>query len=106
MVRHFQGGRAERATILICNTGIEEIEKLATFHQVMARRSYQIPITRESNKQIFTEDQKTELLARMMVRQGFKGALAGRLETDLLNDLAKTFFEVIYPTPPIREPEK
>jgi hypothetical protein len=72
----------------------------------MAKRSYKSPITRESNKQIFTEDEKTEILARMMVRQGFKSALAGRLETDLLNDLAKTFFEVIYPTPPIREAEK
>jgi len=68
-------------------------------------QSYQIPRARASNEQIFTEDENIELSSRMMVRQGFKGALVGRLETDLLNDLAKTSFENIYPTPPTRKAE-
>ncbi len=51
---------------------------------------------------LLTEDQAIEILIRMVLRQDFKRLLDGKLDASLLDDLEKTFFEIIYPTPPER----
>jgi hypothetical protein len=49
---------------------------------------------------ILEEDEKIELLTRMMVRSRFMEVLNGKLEKGLLEQLKNVFFEVAYPTPP------
>jgi hypothetical protein len=49
---------------------------------------------------ILDEDEKIELLTRMMVRSRFMEVLNGKLEKGLLEQLKNVFFEVVYLTPP------
>lgn len=46
-----------------------------------------------------TEGETIELLVRMLLREEFEEMLQGKLETEVLNDLTKVFFELIYPHP-------
>ncbi|KAK0757604.1 hypothetical protein N5P37_009618, partial [Trichoderma harzianum] len=52
-----------------------------------------------SNHPLFTKSEIIELFTRMRVQQKFQSTLRGRLEANALNDLMKTFFELIYPCP-------
>lgn len=52
-----------------------------------------------------TENEMAELLVRVLVRDRFKDALDGKLEPELLNDLERILFEVIYPTLPMNPSE-
>ncbi|KAL7904035.1 hypothetical protein GGI35DRAFT_464162 [Trichoderma velutinum] len=78
--------------------GIKDIETLATkcrevvVNELGSRKE-------ASNNLFFTKDEIIELFTRMRVRQKFRGMLRGRLETNALNDLTKTFFELIYLCP-------
>ena len=48
----------------------------------------------------FNEDDKVELLTRVMVKRKFKKALSDRLEEGLAEQLKAVLFKYTYPTPP------
>jgi hypothetical protein len=48
----------------------------------------------------FSEDNKVELLTRVMVRRKFKKAMSDRLDEGLAESLKAIFFKYTYPTPP------
>lgn len=47
----------------------------------------------------FEDNEKIELLTKIMVRSKFIEALSGKLEQSLLKDLKSVFFEILYPAP-------
>ncbi|KAL6794460.1 hypothetical protein J3E68DRAFT_406842 [Trichoderma sp. SZMC 28012] len=78
--------------------GIQDIEKLAT----KCREAVVNELSSRNgafNNRLFTKGEIIELFTRMKVQQKFQSTLRGRLETNALNDLTKTFFELIYPCP-------
>jgi len=82
----------------IHDCGVYEIEQLAQNKRLkilQGGRSYQ-----ELGNLILEEDEKIELLTRIMVRSRFMEVLNGKLEKGLLEQLKNVFFEVVYPTPP------
>lgn len=93
----------EPASILIKHTGIEDIEKLSTFFReaVVQQLVSEIRQCANVNLTYFTEDESIELLTRSMMQDDFKNMLEDKLETNVLNDLTKIFFELIYPHPGI-----
>lgn len=52
-----------------------------------------------------TEGEIVELLVRMLVREDFEEMLQGTVEPNVLNDLMKVFFDLIYPHPEIATEE-
>lgn len=46
-----------------------------------------------------TEGETVELFVRMLVREDFEEMLQGKVEPNVLNDLMKVFFDLIYPHP-------
>lgn len=52
-----------------------------------------------------TEGETVELLVRMLVRKDFEDMLQGKVEPNVLNDLMKIFFDLIYPHPEIATEE-
>lgn len=83
--------------------GIEDIEKLSTFFReaVVQQLVSEIRQCANVNLTYFTEDESIELLTRSMMQDDFKNMLEDKLETNVLNDLTKIFFELIYPHPGI-----
>ncbi|PKK42865.1 hypothetical protein CI102_13385 [Trichoderma harzianum] len=89
---------AELSIGRIQECGIRDIETLATkcreavVNELGLRKG-------ASNHPLFTKSEIIELFTRMRVQQKFQSTLRGRLEANALNDLMKTFFELIYPCP-------
>ncbi|KAI5455794.1 hypothetical protein BGZ63DRAFT_397949 [Mariannaea sp. PMI_226] len=83
--------------------GIREIKKSSIRYQMEAKLALTIDQTlrdRVYSAWKLTGDQAIEMLTRMMVRKDFKPILDGKLDVSLLDDLEKSFFEIVYPTPP------
>ncbi|PWI63993.1 hypothetical protein PCL_00832 [Purpureocillium lilacinum] len=74
----------------IKDCGIGHVEDLASFHHQRAQTLFQDP-------------HRVELRTRMMVKGLFQHVLEGKLQANLVHDLAVVFFDVVYPTPDISE---
>ncbi|KAK5632082.1 hypothetical protein RRF57_007796 [Xylaria bambusicola] len=83
--------------------GIPEIERLASAQEEVIRR-HDIKEIKALPYRFIPEDQKIELLTRIMVKPLFRGALADKVEASLLPRLEDVFFNTSYPTPPMRSP--
>ncbi|KAI1773333.1 hypothetical protein F4818DRAFT_423952 [Hypoxylon cercidicola] len=81
--------------------GIAEIEELArTQEQIILDQG--LYRRKEFDNDFFEDDEKIEVLTRVMVRPQCQKALRGRMEDGLMGKFEKVMFEVTYPTPPIR----
>ncbi|KAL6836938.1 hypothetical protein V8C40DRAFT_228754 [Trichoderma camerunense] len=83
----------------IRDCGIEEIETLAIIYYGMAAMNQLVLEIGGCEMLNLTEGETVELFVRMLVREDFEEMLQGKLETSVLNDLTKVFFELIYPHP-------
>ncbi|ENH71317.1 hypothetical protein FOC1_g10006174 [Fusarium oxysporum f. sp. cubense race 1] len=79
--------------------GIHEIEKLAASMEslILSANTHKRP---EFDDPRFSEDNKVELLTRVMVRRKFKKAMSARLDEGLAESLKAVLFTYTYPTPP------
>ncbi|TXC06125.1 hypothetical protein FocTR4_00010842 [Fusarium oxysporum f. sp. cubense] len=79
--------------------GIHEIEKLAASMEslILSTNTHKRP---EFDDPRFSEDNKVELLTRVMVRRKFKKAMSARLDEGLAESLKAVLFTYTYPTPP------
>ncbi|KAJ4862291.1 hypothetical protein T069G_03245 [Trichoderma breve] len=82
----------------IRDCGIEAIETLATIYGMAVVSQFDLEIGGCEMLNL-TEGETVELFVRMLVREDFEEMLQDKLETNVLNDLAKVFFELIYPHP-------
>ncbi|KAL7961058.1 hypothetical protein V8C34DRAFT_320308 [Trichoderma compactum] len=100
---NFMAIRALAFNSRIEECGIEDVEKLTTFFReaVVKQLVSEIRECCNFNLTYFTEDESIELLTRTMMRDDFENMLQDKLETNVLNDLTKIFFELIYPHPAI-----
>ena len=80
------------------SAGVDLIEQLAQKQQLGILRSDRY--NQELGNLILEDDEKIELLTRVMVRSRFMEVLNGKLERSLLELLRNVFFEIVYPTPP------
>ncbi|KAM5511559.1 hypothetical protein FOXYSP1_11659 [Fusarium oxysporum f. sp. phaseoli] len=83
----------------IKDCGIHEIEKLAASMEslILSANTHKRP---EFDDPRFSEDNKVELLTRVMVRRKFKKAMSARLDEGLAESLKAVLFTYTYPTPP------
>ncbi|CEI68096.1 unnamed protein product [Fusarium venenatum] len=79
--------------------GIHEIEKLAASIEssILSANTHKRP---EFDDPRFTEDEKVELLTRVMLKRKFKKAMSARLDEGLAEALRTVLFKYTYPTPP------
>jgi hypothetical protein len=80
------------------SAGVDLIEQIAQKQQLGILRSDRY--NQELGNLILEDDEKIELLTRVMVRSRFMEVLIGKLERSLLERLRNVFFEIVYPTPP------
>lgn len=79
--------------------GIPEIERLALSSSVKLRK---LDLSRAFPHVFLKDEEKIEILTRVLVKKKFKEVLAGKVETGLLDQLHSVFFDLTYPTPPIK----
>jgi hypothetical protein len=80
-------------------TGIPEVEKLALNSFVKLRK---LDLERVFPHPFLGDEEKIELLTRVLVKKKFKKAMADKVEAGLLGQLHSVFFDLTYPTPPIQ----
>ncbi|GAP84655.1 hypothetical protein SAMD00023353_1101920 [Rosellinia necatrix] len=86
---------------LLKNCGIPEIEKLAVSQEEKIRQ-LGVGGIRGLPFPSLDDDQKTELLTRVMVKPMFREALGDGIGAVLLQKLEDVMFKISYPTPPIK----
>ncbi|KAI0505967.1 hypothetical protein F5B22DRAFT_489533 [Xylaria bambusicola] len=85
---------------LLKNCGIPEIERLAAAQEEEIQH-HDLKRIRGLPYRFIPDDQKIELLTRIMVRPLFREVLADKVEASLLPRLEDVFFRISFPTPPI-----
>ncbi|GAW21062.1 hypothetical protein ANO14919_105750 [Xylariales sp. No.14919] len=88
---------------LLKDCGIPEVERLAPIQEQIIRRQ-DLSRIKGLPFHFITNDQKTELLTRLMVKPMFRQALDNSVEADLLSRLENVLFKISYPTPPMKPP--
>ncbi|KAI1129167.1 hypothetical protein F5Y10DRAFT_239041 [Nemania abortiva] len=88
---------------LLKECGIPEIERLALSQEQRIQR-YGLSRVKGFPLYFLPDEPKMELLTRIMVRPGFRGALASSVKPGLLQKLEDVFFKVSFPTPPTSPP--
>ncbi|KAI0451067.1 hypothetical protein F5B21DRAFT_488478 [Xylaria acuta] len=88
---------------LLKECGVAEIERLALSQELIIRQR-DLRMIKGVPYPFIDDDQKTELLTRVMVKPKFQAALAGKVEVGLLRELENVLFKTSYPTPPIKPP--
>ncbi|TGJ82138.1 hypothetical protein E0Z10_g6641 [Xylaria hypoxylon] len=83
--------------------GIPEVERLASLQEQIIRRQ-DLNGIQGLPYHFIPNDQKMELLTRLMVKLMFHEALADSVEADLLPTLEDVLFKISYPTPPMKPP--
>ncbi|RYC54612.1 hypothetical protein CHU98_g11597 [Xylaria longipes] len=83
--------------------GITEVERLALSQELIIRQ-HDLRRIKGLPYPFIDDDQKIELLTRVMVKPKFRAALVGRVEAGLLQELEDILFKTSYPTPPIKPP--
>ncbi|KAI1756377.1 hypothetical protein F4782DRAFT_538078 [Xylaria castorea] len=83
--------------------GIAEVESLA-LSQEMVIRQQNLSMIKGLPYPFINNDEKIELLTRVMVKPKFQAVLSGRVEAGLLQALEGVLFKMSYPTPPIKPP--
>lgn len=81
--------------------GIAAIEELALTQEKLIL-DQGLHNRREFHNPFFKDEEKVEVLTRVMVRPQCKRILRGRMEAGLMEKFEKVLFEVTYPTPPIK----
>lgn len=85
-------------------TGIPEIERLASAQEEVIQQ-HDLKDIQGLPYNFIPEEQKVELLARVMVRPLFREALVDSVEASLLSKLENVMFSTSYPTPPMAPPD-
>ncbi|KAI0540544.1 hypothetical protein GGR58DRAFT_460921 [Xylaria digitata] len=88
---------------LVKDCGIPEIERLASAQERIIRRQ-DLSQIRGLPLNFIPNEQKMEILTRLMVKPMFREALADTVPADLLPKLEDIFFKTSYPTPPMKSP--
>ncbi|KAI1745071.1 hypothetical protein F4680DRAFT_404186 [Xylaria scruposa] len=83
--------------------GIAEVESLALSQETIIRQ-HDLSKIKGLPYHFIDDDEKTELLTRVMVKPKFQAALTGKIEASLLQALEDVLFGMSYPTPPIKPP--
>ncbi|KAJ8127860.1 hypothetical protein O1611_g5776 [Lasiodiplodia mahajangana] len=88
---------------LLKECGVPEIEQLA-LNQEQRIRQYGISRVKGLPYPFMSDEQKMELLTRVMVKPKFREVLAGSVRAGLLRKLEDVIFKTSYPTPPMTSP--
>ncbi|KAI1429150.1 hypothetical protein F5Y12DRAFT_539827 [Xylaria sp. FL1777] len=83
--------------------GIPEIEKLASTRERIIQQ-HDVRRVRGLPFRFIDDEEKTELLTRLMVKLLFREALADSVAANLLPILEDVLFKTSYPTPPMKSP--
>ncbi|KAI1394499.1 hypothetical protein F4819DRAFT_507580 [Hypoxylon fuscum] len=82
--------------------GIHEVERLALSQEKLLLEQGLHGMREFNYYAFFDDDEKVEILTRVMARPLFQGALKDKMKASLLGKFEKVLFEVAYPTPPIK----
>ncbi|KAJ2985272.1 hypothetical protein NUW58_g5626 [Xylaria curta] len=88
---------------LLKECGIAEIERLALSQELKIRQQNLNKI-KGLPYPFIDDDQKIELLTRVMAKPMFREALEGTVEATMLDKLEDVIFKTSYPSPPIKPP--
>ncbi|KAI1109281.1 hypothetical protein F5Y14DRAFT_433123 [Nemania sp. NC0429] len=88
---------------LLKECGVPEVERLALAQEERIRQ-HGLGRVKGLPYPFLHDDQKMELLTRVMARPKFQAALSDSIDAGLLRDLEDAIFKTAYPTPPINPP--